>query len=382
MSKILDSKKRSVVGRRKLRARYVYILLSFIVFVAAPTFLVTHYLFNYAKDQYASTFAFSVRSAESKTPMDLLGGLSALGSISSSDTDILNEYLNSQSLVRELDKELNLGEIYSKYYEEDPWFSYEPEGTIEDLVHYWDTVSKVYYDKGGGFIEVRVTAFDPDTAKLITDTVLELCTYKINYLNQVTRADRLKYAKLELQNAEIRLKNARTSLTQYRSVNQLSDPRAEIEIVASVIGGLEKQLSDLLVELKLLDQTVAKDDPRIFELQQQIEIIKSRIEAEREKFSMDKSLNTSFSKIVGEFEGLIVDKEYAEQAYLAAQANYDSALSNADRQTRYLATYVDPTLADKSEYPRRFLISGLVLFFSFFIWSSITLVFYAIKDRR
>ncbi|NCT11795.1 MAG: sugar transporter, partial [Rhodobacterales bacterium] len=54
----------------------------------------------------------------------------------------------------------------------------------------------------------------------------------------------------------------------------------------------------------------------------------------------------------------------------------------ANRQSRYLAAYIRPTLAEKSEFPQRELMLGIVALFSFLIWAILSLVYYALRDRR
>ena len=116
-------------------------------------------------------------------------------------------------------------------------------------------------------------------------------------------------------------------------------------------------------------------------MERKIEVIQSRIDQERAKFSVGDG-GQDYATIVSEFERLTVDREFAEQTYTAALTNFDLARAEAQRQSRYLAPYVRPTMAEKSEYPQRFVILGLVALFSLLAWAIITLVFYSLRDRR
>ena len=55
--------------------------------------------------------------------------------------------------------------------------------------------------------------------------------------------------------------------------------------------------------------------------------------------------------------------------------------AKASRQSRYLATYIEPTLAESSEYPDRLLIELLSGLFLVLSWAVMVLVYYAIRDR-
>ena len=85
---------------------------------------------------------------------------------------------------------------------------------------------------------------------------------------------------------------------------------------------------------------------------------------------------------IAEFERLAVDREFAEQAYAAALATFDGARAEANRQSRYLAAYIQPTLAQRAEFPNQPLLIGIVALFSFLGWAIIALSYYALRDRR
>jgi hypothetical protein len=110
----------------------------------------------------------------------------------------------------------------------------------------------------------------------------------------------------------------------------------------------------------------------------------ARIEVERRKFGSSGSLegDPGYATTVAEFERLTVDREFAEQGYLRALSAYDAARAQANRQSRYLAAYIQPTLAEAAEFPQRMVIIGVTGLFAFLIWSILSLVFYALRDRN
>lgn len=368
--------------KSKIKFRHVALLIVFMLLVIAPTAFVVSYLHNQARDQFVSTVAFTVRSEDVSSATDLLGGLSALGSGSSSDTDILFEYIQSKSLVAAIDQKINIKKRYSQFYVDDPWYSLDPDDTIEDLTDYWPQMVKIFYDQGTGLIEIKVRSFSREDSKEIANAIYELSSELINRLNAIARDDAIAYAKDELNRAFERLRDTRSQLAEFRSLNKMVDPQAEIAMQSGVINSLQNQLSELLVEFDLILGTATEDDPRLVEIRQRINVVKLRILEERDKFARESDSQISYSNLIGEFEGLMVDREYAEKTYLAALAAYDGAITEAQRQSRYLAPYIEPTLAEKSEYPQRALLSIFVLLGLTFLWLTIILVYYAIKDRR
>ncbi len=359
-------------------------LVSFLLMVVAPTAVGGWYLWMRAADQYASYVGFSVRKEETSSAIELLGGITELSGSSSSDTDILYKFLESQELVRTIDRKLDLRAIWSKADPSvDPVFAYHPPGTIEDLTDYWARMVKVHYDSASGLLDLRVNAFTPEDARAITREIFDESSAMINALSSIAREDTLRYAREELQTAVDRLKAARTAMTAYRNENQIVDPEANIQSQVGLIGSLQAQLAEALIELDLLQGNAGTSDPRVVQLRRRVEVIRERISDEQNKVgAAGEAGTTAFADILSGYESLAVDREFAEEAYRSALASFDSAQAEARRQSRYLAAHVSPTLAEASEYPQRGLLLGLVALFAFLLWASTVLVAYSLKDRR
>ncbi|WP_234423576.1 capsule biosynthesis protein [Tateyamaria sp. Alg231-49] len=371
--------------RAQTRGRHRFLALSFILFFAAPVILTAYYLWTFAADQYASNLAFSVRSEEQGSAIELLGGVTELSGSSTADTDILFAYLTSQELVSKVDDRLDLAQIWSKVtVNNDPFFAYDPSGTIEDLLAHWQRKISIIYDSGTRLIDVQVLAFDPADAQAVAQAVVEESTAMINALSDTARDDAIKYAREELVVASTRLKEARQALTLFRNRTQIVDPDIDTRNQMGVLVTLQQQLADALIDFDLLQDTTRSGDPRIVQATRRVDVIQKRIDAERRKLGLGAGAQEGvvFADLVGEYEGLIVDREFAEAAYTSALATHDAALAEARRQSRYLAAHIRPTLAQQAEYPQRLKILLLVALCSFLGWSILSLVFYSLRDRR
>jgi capsular polysaccharide transport system permease protein len=149
---------------------------------------------------------------------------------------------------------------------------------------------------------------------------------------------------------------------------------------------LQAQLADALIEQDLLRETTRSDDSRLLQGERRIVVIEARIEEERRKLGLGGGAGGAggrvFADLVGEYETLVVDLEFAEQSYTAALAAFDAARNEARRQSRYLAAHVRPTLAERAEYPQRLLVLSLIALFSVLFWAIVVLTGYALRDRR
>ncbi|MGC1494895.1 MAG: capsule biosynthesis protein [Sulfitobacter sp.] len=367
------------------RKRHLFLLTSFLVIVALPALLAIFYLWTRAADQYASDVAFSVRTEEKGSAIELLGGITELSGSSSSDTDILFAYLKSQELVSRVDARVDLRGIWSRVsHEDDPLFAFDNSGTIEDLQDHWERKISIIYDSGTGLIDLEVLAFDPQDALNVAQVVLDECAAMINSLSSIAQEDSIRYTRDELEAAVERLKNARQALTKFRNRTQIVDPQIDTQNQMGLLVTLQQQLANALIEFDLLQDTTRENDPRVTQAERRIEVINARIVSERRKLGLgdDGGTGEAFANLVGEYEGLIVDREFAETAYTASLAAHDSALAETRKQSRYLAAHVKPTLAEKAEYPEREKMLGLLLVFSFFAWSIICLIYYSLRDRR
>tara|TARA_R110002051_G_scaffold324317_1_gene421059 strand:+ start:835 stop:2184 length:1350 start_codon:yes stop_codon:yes gene_type:complete len=376
-----------VASPAKMKTRHYGMLISFFLMIIGPAAISAYYLYARAADQYASTVGFTVRSEDISSSIDLLSGLGGSltgGGGSTRDTDILYEFMRSPDLVRKVDDKLDLHNLYSRFRDTDPIFSFDPDGTIEDLTQYWQRMVRVSYDTSAKLLELRVLAFDPDEAKAIADSIIDESTQMINGLTDIARADATRYASEDLDVAVERLKKAREALTAFRLANQIVDVEADIQGQMGLLNTLQAQQAEALIELDLLADSVREGDPRLDQAQRRLAVINSRVEEERRKFGAGGigPGGADYATTISEFERLTVDREFAEMAYAAALSSFDAAKAEASRQSRYLAAYAKPTRAEKPEYPQRETILAIVLLFSFLIWVVSSLIYYSLRERR
>ena len=370
----------------RAKRRHFGLALSLLVLVVAPVAVVAFYLYLFAQDQYASSTGFTVRTEETGSATDILGGLSGFaGSGGSADGDILVEFIVSQDLVRRLNRRLDLVAHYSASHETDPVFALPADATIEDLVSYWQSVVRVSYNQGNGLIDLRVLAFDPVTAQTLAEAIIEEGQQLINELNEQARSDSIRFAADDLEAALARLRGARLALTDFRTRTQIVDPASDLQGRMGVLNNLQQQLAEALIEFDLLSEnTTNPNDPRLVQAARRIEVIRQRIQQERLTFtSEDIGQNgEDYPTLMAEFEGLAVDREFAEESYRAALTALDVARTNSARQSRYLAVFIRPTQPESAEFPRREMIIALTLLFLSLGWAVMALIYYSIRDRQ
>lgn len=381
---LLTDPQRPPARRARARRRHWGLLASLLLMVVTPVVVSAWYLFAVAEDQYASSLGFSVRKEDTGSAVEILGGITDLtGGSATNDTDILFEYIQSPNMVRAVMQDVDLVSAYSR--PGDPVFALGDDRRIEALADYWQRMVQVYFDRSSHLIEIRVKAFTPQDAHAIALAIRKESDRTINALSAVARDDATRYARDELDRALARLKSARAALTEFRTRNQIVDPEADIQGRMGLLNTLQAELANALIELDLLRQNSRSDDPRIVQAERRVEVIRQRISEERARFSEDGTTSQeqeAYSQLIGQYEALAVDQKFAEQAYVATLAAYDAALADAQRQSRYLATYIEPTMAETPLYPRRWIIL-LTLFGALATsWTVLTMIYYSLRDRR
>ena len=367
----------------RMKSRHYGAMVSFLLLVLLPVAALVGYLYLVAEDQYASHVGFSVRSEEPTSPTEFLGGLVGVSSATSSETDVLFKFIHSQNIVEEINADINLVVLYTKP-SFDPVFAYDADGTIEDLLEYWKRMVKIDYDSRSGMIELRVHGFTSDDAQLIARKIFEASSAKINSLSAIARDDITRYSRLELAQSVELLKSTRQSVARFRNETQIVDPSADVAGQMGLLASLQEQLSEALISADLLKETTNASDPRVREQNRRIAAIETRIDQERQKLGLvDADGDTeAMSAILQRYEELSIDLEFAQQSYLSARAAHDAAIAQSQRQTRYLAAYIEPTRAQRAEYPNRPLITLIAAIFLTAGWFVLLLMYYSLRDRR
>jgi capsular polysaccharide transport system permease protein len=191
----------------------------------------------------------------------------------------------------------------------------------------------------------------------------------------------MRFAEEDVRAAEDRLRGISRRVQEFRIENEIIDPTAIAETQMGVISELQSRLADVLVERETLLGFADPEDQRVKELDRQIEAIRGQIKGERRRMGGAAAGPGSLAQSIGDYEELLVEKEFAQNAYQSALAAQEQARAEAQRITRYLAVHIPPTRAEESRYPQRPLLTLLVMVCSFAAWATAVLIYYNVRDR-
>ena len=204
-----------------------------------------------------------------------------------------------------------------------------------------------------GIIEVEARAFTPEDAQAIAAAVLAESGRLVNALSEQAREDAVRFARDELAEAEAHLAEMRAALGGFRRAHNLVDPAADVAGQSGLLAALNAGARRGAGRRATCWRATPPDgDQRVVQADRRIAAITARIEEERGSLDVTGVAGT-LPEVVGRYEELTVDLEFANAAYTQALAGLAAARAEARRQSRYLAAHVSPTLATTALYPRR-----------------------------
>ena len=383
-------------SRRKKRP---WLLVSAAAGILLPTFVAAFYYFAIAADRFVSEARFAVRSNEAQMA-DALGMITGMPAATVvSDSYIVSDYVKSREMVAELEKRLPLRAIYS-----DPaadfLYRLDPEVSREKLVEYWEKRIDVFYDSTKNTIAVEVEAFRPEHAQRLAAEIVVIVRELVNSLSGQARSDAVQFAASELARAELRVRGARQAMLDFRVAHNDLDPTVTATAALALVAQLEGERSKLTSDLASVAGYLSPDAPQVQVMKAKIAAIEAEIARARGQIShgtaaglrpglpaagsaaaAGAAATPALASVVGDYQGVLLDQEFAEKAYAAAQASLERARAEADRTQSYLAIYMNPAIADSAARPRRPLAIFIVFTFAAIIWAIAALIALTVKDH-
>lgn len=364
--------------------RRFWIKISLIPMVVVPVLLGIIYFSLIAADRFAVETKFSIRQVSGVASMDLLGSLTGMSASGSTITDsyILIDFIESRELVDKLEDRIDLRAIYS-HDDADFLTAFDPDETIEEFKDYLEGMITVYFDSSSQIITMEVQAFTPQDAKLVSEEILRLSEDLVNELSEKARGDTLKNAQAEVSRMEDRLRKNRTNIRKFRDVEQDIDPAKTAESQIGFLSTIEASLSTAKAELSNLLRFMDADAPSVKVLNSKIKALEDQAAQERARLGVDEGDGTTetLSARLEGYEVLALEQEFSQKAYISALSSLEHARVEADRQQRYLAAFVRPSVPQDALYPERVLSIFVTLFAAMVLWGIVVMTVYIVREH-
>jgi capsular polysaccharide transport system permease protein len=357
-------------------------LWSLALVVGLPTLAAAIYFLFIATDQYVAEFRFGLRAAE---PVRADAAALFPGTPASLQTSLdsyaVAEYIGSRAIIDDISRSLDLRAMFATPAADWPARLHLPV-TIEELVVYWRRQVDAFFDPTNGTITVRAWGFTPSDALRLGQAILTSSERLVNDLSSRARRDAMRYAERDVEKTERRLAKALARLRDYRDQAGLIDPYKSADANAALTLRLRDELARTSADLSAMRVYIRGDSPALKLLGGRIDSLKAQIGAlESETAGATAARSPALSRVIGTYEELESERQFAETAYQKALEALDRARANADRQRSYLADFVPPSLPEEPLYPRRLRLTALVFGATLLVWWIGSLTVRSVRDH-
>lgn len=330
---------------RKRRQRRTVLRLG--VGVVLPTLLAIIYYGVIAAPQFESVSAFTVRSADGGGGMGLEFFIASVpGSSAGADAMLAQEYILSRDMLAKLESD---NDFVAHYRDHGDFVSrLAADADAEERFEYYSEHVSVEHDSTSGVITLAVRGYSAAKAAELNEAMLRAAEALVNELNERSRRDRIDLAQRQLAAEETRLVAARAALVAFQAEHDEINPLESAAAVLTVRSQLEGELASARAELIALRRTLQPNAPEVLSLRGRITALQAQVDSQTARLSNGE---TGFAATIAAFEPLMVEKEFAQQAYQSALAALEMARVEADRQNRYVVSVARPSVPDAPTHP-------------------------------
>jgi capsular polysaccharide transport system permease protein len=353
----------------------------FAVVVALPTIVAAVYYLLIASPIFVSEARFLVRTAAPPPAGGLNSVLVGVGlAPGSTDAYAVHEYIMSRDAVNELSKAQNLrarlgrpgADLLSR-------FPRPFEGASnEELYRAYKRFVSVSYDVTTGVSSLQVEAFSPADARNIAETLLSGGERVVNQLNAQAERDAVEQARLEVLDSQARITESQNALTGFRSRERLIDPGRASAANLELVGRLSEELAGLRAERAGLAAS-APQSPQLPALDNRIKAYQREIDSEQSKVAGE---NNSLAPKIGQYERLVLDRDFAGHTLTSAMTALETARQEARHKRLYLQRIVNPGLPDAAMLPRRFRGLSVVFITALLVYGVLILLLAGLREHR
>ena len=238
---------------------------SFIVIL--PSIVLSFYFAFIHSSVYITESKFIVRAPQQQTTTSigmLLRGTSFARA--QDDAYTVQEYLQSRDAIKNLSTELDLIPIYSSGNIDftNRFGVLGIRNSFEDFYKYFSKHISVSQNSYSSITTLRVKAYDPETAHLINDNLLDSSEKLVNAINNRARRDLISFAQKDVEDAKNRAEEDSLKLAAYRNANQIVDPEQQSLIQLQIISKLQDELIKSRMMLYQLKKHCSAKSPNFF----------------------------------------------------------------------------------------------------------------------
>lgn len=348
--------------------------LSFALMVVLPVSLMAIYFWFFSADRYVSEAQFVLRTPARNMLGNMIPGLFQATGVSRSNDDgyIVQAFLESRDAMQVLEAHGLLRRTYDKAKLDFIWNFPNPfmPNNGEGLYRQFRRLTSATYDDTTGVTVLRMQAFSPEDAQQLSNGLLDAAEGLVNKLNERARRDTIALSEEEASRTRDRAIAAQSALTRFRERERLIDPSQVTYAVLESIVKLSHEAAQTSVQISEISK-ITPGAPQAQQLRARRSALEAQIEVERARLAGDA---TSIAPRIAEYERLMIEREFAEKALIAAMAALEAAKAEAHRQNIYLERVASPSKPDYPTYPWKFVWCLVTLVVCYMTWRMMRIV--------
>ncbi|OOS24288.1 capsule biosynthesis protein [Moraxella pluranimalium] len=354
-------------------------LLLFVVLVLLPWIAIIAYMQLYAAPRYVSESNVVIKQISDQGGSST--GISALLGVNTTNRDdavYLTEYIMSNDMIAKLDERFDFRKNF-RLDGRDFVNEIAEDATQEELNKYFKKRVSISLDETSSILTLSTQGFTPEFALQLNQAILSESEKFVNDISKQVAAEQLAFVTTQVSDAENRLNLAKQKLLDYQNNNEIIDPKANVEMVNSVIATLQGQLSSLRTEERQLLSYLNPEAPQVVSLRSQITSIEKQIKEEQAKLTSPK--DAKLNAKTAEFEAIKADVDFANELYKLALTSLENSRIEAIRKMKNLIVISSPHKAEEAKYPRTAYVIGTSLALLLILYGFVVLILAIIRDH-
>ncbi len=330
--------------------------------VGMPRMLAALYLVAFAADRYVSESIVTVRQngAEGMVGFNLTSLLGVSVPASLDDEKMLEAYILSMDMLRNLDRKLGLRKAFNSP-RADFIFRLGSGSSQEQFLEYYRGRVEVVVEEDSGLLRIRTQGFSPEFAVALNREVLAASERFINESSHRLAREQMAFAESELRKARSGVDRARNAVLSFQKAHDILDPMAQAEASSGLTAQLQAELSKKEAELKGMLGYLDDDAYQVEALRAQVAGMRAQLEVEGRRVVKGPE-GASLNVLAGEYQELLAELEFAVEKYKLAMTGVETARIESTRKLKSLVLVESPAQPESAEYPRR-----LYLLFALFM---------------
>jgi capsular polysaccharide transport system permease protein len=203
-----------------------------------------------------------------------------------------------------------------------------------------------------------------------------------NSVSARVREDAMRRAEGEVRLSEAKVVAALSDLRAFRDKAGMIDPVSAATSTGVLLTDAMTEKIKLQNNLFVATKAMSGDAPTVQALKTRLDGLDRQIDDLKSKLTSNASGASTIAGVLGQYEQLELQRQFAEKLYQMAQDGLERARQRAEAQAIYVSVFVPPALPQEAKFPQRLSLSLLIPIGLAILWGIFALIAAAIEDHR